>query len=748
MATLSVVGKPVPRVEGPDKVTGRAQYAADIALPGMLWGKVLRSPYAHARIVRIDATRARALPGVAAVIAGPELPDTYLVGRAMRDMPVLAGEKVRFIGDKVAAVAAEDPDIAEAALALIDVEYEELPAVFDPVEAMRPDAPRVHESAKAYPGHLPGIPDTPNVCSYFTRSHGELEAAFRESDRIFEHTFHTQRAHQGYIEPHACVVRADASGRVEIWASNKNPYLLRGHVAVGLGIPEEQIVVHPVSIGGDFGGKGDPLLAPEAYLLSRQSGRPVKMVMSYAEELMAGNPRHAGVITLRTGVKSDGHLCAMDIRTLWDTGAYGAFIPVSLVMPMGTFEAAGCYRVDAMSIEAYAVYTNQVPGGHFRAPGSASTVFAVESHLDIIAGELGMDPLEFRLRNVLQPGDEAPLGQQWQGIRAHETLKRAGEVAGWGLPKSGPNVGRGLAMYHRQTGFGKSSARLTLNADGSLILLTPIADQGTGASTVALQFVAETLGVSPERVQVVIGDTAALPFDTGTGHSRTTTTAGGAALKAAEELRDYLLGLAAENLEVPREQLVFVDNGVEAAGDASRRIPLEELAALAARARGGPVEFSTTYEIHEAPVTTFCAQVAEVEVDVETGQVHVLGIVTVHDVGTVVNPLGHRGQIEGGVVTGVGGALMEDHPMEAGQPVHLHLGSYKLPNIQDIPRLQTVLLEYPLGPTPFLGRGIGEISNCPTAGAIANAVADAVGVRLHDLPITAEKVRTALRART
>ena len=747
MTTLSVVGKPVPRVEGRDKVSGRAQYAADIALPGMLWGKILRSPHAHARIVRIDASRARALPGVAAVVVGTELPKTYLVGRSMRDMPVLATEKVRFIGDKVAAVAAEDPDIADEALSLIDVEYEELPAVFDPVEAMRPDAPRVHESAKAYQGHLPGIPDIPNVCSYFARSHGELEAAFRESDHVFEHTFQTQRVHQGYIEPHSCVVNAHASGKVEIWASNKNPYIMRGHIAAGLDIPEELIVVYPVSIGGDFGGKGDALLVAEAYLLSRQCGRPVKMLMSYREELMAGNPRHAAVISIRTGVKSDGHLCAMDIRVLWDTGAYGAFIPVKMVMPMGAFEAAGCYRVDAMSIEAYAVYTNQIPGGHFRAPGSASTVFAVESHLDMIAGELGMDPLEFRLRNVLQPGDEGPLGQQWQGIRAQETLKRAGEVAGWGLPKSGSNVGRGLAMYHRGTGFGKSSAKLTLNADGSLTLLTPIADQGTGASTVALQFVAEALQVSPERVQVRMGDTNDLPFDAGTGHSRTTATAGGAALKAAEALREYLLELAGESLEAPQERLIMADNGVEVAGDASRRISLEELAHRAAGSHSGPIEFSTTYEISEAQVTTFCAQVAEVEVDLETGHVKVLGIVTVHDVGTVVNPVGHQGQIEGGVVTGVGGALMEDHPTDAGQPVHLHLGSYKIPNIQDIPRLQTVLLVNPLGPTPYLGRGIGEISNNPTAGAIANAVADAVGVRLLDLPITAEKVHAALRAR-
>jgi carbon-monoxide dehydrogenase large subunit len=743
---LRIVGKPIARLEGSAKVTGQARYAADISLPGLLWGKTLRSPHAHACIVKVDVSKARALPGVEAVIAGPDLPASYLIGRIMRDMPILAREKVRFIGEKVAAVASEDADVAEEALSLIEVEYEELPAVFDPVEAMKPDSPRVHESATVYEGHWEPVPDISNACAYFQFSRGDLESALRESDEIFEHTFRVQSAHQGYLEPHACVVQAADSDGARVWTSNKNPYLLRGQVGRALGLAEDRIVVHPVAIGGDFGGKGSPMDVPIAYLLSRETGRPVKMVMSYAEELAAGNPRHPGVITLRTGVKRDGRLCAMHVHAAWDTGAYGAFVPVPWINVMGTAEAAGCYRIGAMKIESYTIYTNHLPSGHVRAPGSPPIVFAVESHLDMIARALGKDPMEFRLENVLRPGDTTPLGHQWKEIRARDVLEKARDAAAWTEPKKSRYKGRGVALYDRATGTGESSASLTLMRNGQLRLLTPIADAGQGASTAVLQIAAEVLQVSPERIRVELADTATLPFDAGTGHSRTTSTAGGAAHHVAQELLRHLIQVAAQALGVEKERVFLLHEQFRVEGDSRRKVSFEEVAARAVEAHGGPLEFETRYSAKNPEVTSYCAQIAEVEVDVETGRITVKGIVTAHDVGTIINPTGHQGQIDGGVIYGMGYGLMEEIRFENGACVVTHLGDYKLPNVQDIPRLKTVLLREPLGPAPYLGRGIGEISNSPTAGAIANAVYDAVGVRLFDLPLTSEKVYNALNA--
>jgi CO/xanthine dehydrogenase Mo-binding subunit len=598
---------------------------------------------------------------------------------------------------------------------------------------------------KAYEGHWARVPDLPNICGYIKAAQGDLQAGFREADQLFEHTFRVPRGHQGYLEPHACMVRADPSGGAEIWTSNKNPYLLRGQLAKALNVAEEKLVVHPVWIWGDFGGKGHPMDVSIAYLLSLQAGRPVKMVMSYVEELLAGNPRHPGVITLRTGVKRDGRLCAMDVRAVWDAGAYGAFVPVPFINVAGTREAANCYRVGAMNLEAFAAYTNNVPSGHVRAPGAPSVVFAAESHLDIIAKELGLDPVEFRRRNVLRPGDAAALGEQWEEIRAQETLENAAQAAGWGKPKPGPHFGRGVAMYHRSGGFGDSSSQLTLDETGRLSVHIPTGDSGQGVATVVLQVVAEVLQVAPERVRVILADTNTLPFDGGVGHSRSTNTIGGAAWQAAQELRKILLSAAAEALETPDDHLTLENGRFIAVGDPSRSISFDEAAARALRARGGPVEVKVRQQSEHGHETSFCTQIAEVEVDPETGQVKVHRMVTSHETGTVINPVGFQGQIEGGVVYGLGSALMEDLVVEEGKPLTLSLGDYKLPNIQDIPELQSIVLQEPHGPAPFKGRGIGEISNVPTAAAVANAIADAVGVRLFELPLSAEKVYGALK---
>ena len=365
-----VIGKSVTRGEGPDKVSGKTVYAADVVLPGILWGKVLRSPYPSANILSIDTSRAKNLPGVHAIITGQDLPDR-LVGRRLCDMPVLARERVRFVGEKVAAVAADDPEIAEEALLLIDVVYEETTPVFDPETAMEPSSPALHPNMAGYEGLPKPFDGINNVFAHDLWGKGDVEQGFSESDLIFEDSFDVPLAHQAYIEPHACVVMIDDADRVQIWVNNKDPYLLRAQCAAVWGMAQENIRLNPTSIGGDFGGKGSFMDVPLCYYLARESGRPVKMVMDYIQELMAGNPRHPATITIKTGLKSDGRIWARQARIVFNSGAYGAFKPA--VTLRGADHAGGVYRIPHVQIDSYLVYTNNVPGGHMRAPAKPSS---------------------------------------------------------------------------------------------------------------------------------------------------------------------------------------------------------------------------------------------------------------------------------------------------------------------------------------------------------------------------------------
>ncbi|MBI4200267.1 MAG: xanthine dehydrogenase family protein molybdopterin-binding subunit [Chloroflexi bacterium] len=713
----------------------------------MLWGKTLRSPLPHARILRVDTSRARRLAGVHAVLTGADIPDVR-VGRRMRDMPVLTRDKVRFLGEKVAAVAAADEDVAEEALELIDVEYEELPAVFDALEALQPGAPIVHEGINAYEGLAQPVQEPTNLFSQLVWTRGDIREGFARADMVFEHTFTVPRVHQAYLEPHACVVRVDSNGRAEVWANNKTPFLLRNQLAQASGLPPEHIRVNTAYIGGDFGGKGSFMDVPLTYFLARASGQPVKMVMDYTEELQAGNPRHPAFMTIRSGVLRDGTVVAREARCVFNSGAYAAFKPTPGANIPGAMGLSGSYRIPHLHIVADCVYTNTVPNGHHRAPGSPQAVFAEESHMDMIAKALNMDPLEIRLRNVYQEGDKTPSGpygeQTLVQVRGEATLRRAAEVFGWGTPKAGPSTGRGMALYDRHTGGGQSSATVMAQADGTITLRSPTLDQGAGTHTILRQLIAEELTIPLEMVRVVTVDTDSSPFDGGVGGSRVTHCAGQATLQAVQGLRQRLATVAAELLGVPEERLRLQNGRFVVQGDRTS-IPLAQVASTAAA--HGPVAVEATYNAAQLPeVTSFCAQIAEVEVDPETGQVKVRRFLTAHDVGTVLNPLTHQGQIEGGIAVGLGYALMEELKMEDGQVQTLHFGDYKIPTARDIPELTTVLLEEPSGPTPYQGKGIGEVSNCPVAGAIANAVADAIGVHITSLPITAEKVLAALKS--
>jgi CO/xanthine dehydrogenase Mo-binding subunit len=737
----TTIGQPTPRVEGRAKVTGATQYTADVALPGTLWGRALRSPLPHARIVRIETSRAQQVPGVHVVLTGADVRGIRY-GRRLFDVPVLAEDRVRFAGERVAAVAAEDRDTAEEALALIDVEYEELPTVFDPLAALEEDAPILHPEVNSYIG-LPKPLDKPsNAFARDTWSKGNIDEGFTQADLIIENTFTVPRQHQAYLEPHSCLVWLDDQERLQVWASSKVPYQVKEQLSVALGLPKERIRLNPVAIGGDYGGKGSPMDIPLAYFLAVRTGRPVRMVMDYVEELTAGNPRHAAIIQLKTGVKRDGTIVAHQARVVFDSGAYGGFKPVPTVNLGGAAKAGGPYKIPHVHIEGMQVYTNTIPGGFMRAPGEPQAVFAIESHIDCIARQLGRDPLDFRLQNLIEAGAETPIGTRYQSIRAKETLEAAVAAAGYHTPKA-PNVGRGIAMGERPPAGGESHAAVTLNSDGSVLVHTSIFEPGTGTYTILRQIVAEELQVPIQSIQVQVWDTDGVPFDTGVGGSRVTRVAGQAAYQAARAACREVCMAAAELLAWPEEALTLRGADVirQDTGDS------HPWAALLQR-RGEPVVGrGSVQDMHPSPVTSFTAQVAEVAVDPETGAVQLLRFTTAHDVGQILNPMDHQGQIEGAVMQGMGYALSEELVVDEGRVTSVSFGDYKIPNMQDIPALHTVILASESGPGPYNAKGIGENPIGPVAPAIANAVADAVGVRIKDLPITAEKVYQALADR-
>ena len=733
--TQSAIGRSITRGEGPDKVTGKSIYTADISVPGMLWGRVLRSPYPYARIVSIDTSKALALPGVYAVVTGQDVPETR-VGRRMLDMPILAQDVVRFVGEKVAAVAAGSKDICDEALLLIEVEYEELDAVFDAEEAMEPSAPDLHPDMESYTG-LPQPPSgIKNTFAHITWEKGDIEQGFKESDLIFEHSFNAQLMHQAYIEPHACIVDASEGNQVNIWANNKDPYMLRDQVSAAWGVPTENIVLHPTSIGGDFGGKGSFMDVPLCYYLSKYSGRPVKMVMDYIQELMAGNPRHPAVMTIKTGVMKDGTIVARQARAIFDSGAYGAFKPRAYLG--GADHLCGVYRMPNARIDSYTVYTNNVPRGHMRSPAKPQVVFAVESHMDMIAAELHMDPYEFRLKNVMREGDASPIGRHWSQIKALDTLEAANKAAN--VRDARPaNTGIGMAMTDLVQGTGQFAAKIGLSDEGKPELHMAFWDTGTGSHTVLRQMVAEELTLNTSDVQIILETTANMPFSAGSGGSRVTLSAGKAVVAAAVDLRQKLVEAASPLLDAPEDQ-VSLQNGLLMA--AGRSVTIAEVLA----ATGSESLTGEAHQTPEAPdLTSFCTQIAEVHVDPETGEITVKKIISAHDIGAILNPLNHQGQIEGGMIQGLGYALMEELELEDGHISNLSFGDYKIPTSADIPTMETVLIQGDVGPAPYESKGIGESSNIPVAGAIANAVFDAVGVRITDLPVTADKVLSKLQ---
>ena len=735
-SSKQVVGNPTPRVEGELKVSGEARYAVDITLPGMLWGKLLRSPIASGKIKRIDTQKAHALAGVHAVITGADCTGLK-IGRRLYDMPILADGEVRFIGEKVAAVAAETEEIAEEAINLIEVEYDETEPLLDPIEALKPDAKLIHPDVVGYKGLPKPLSQPTNDFIYVTWGKGDLETGFRQADIIVENTFTTPVVHHTYIEPHSCVVRTAADGSAEFWSCSKVPYGVREQVANALKLPQEKFNFNPVYIGGDFGGKGDFMDLAVVYLLSKKAGRPVKLVMDYEEEFAAGNPRHASVIHVKTGVKKDGTLLAHHMRFIFDSGAYGAFKPNAFLN--GPHLCAGPYKIPHAFIEEHMVYTNKIPCGHMRSPGDPQGIFANESQMDLVAKKLGMDPIEFRKKNFMHDGDIDPTGEEFSYIKTDETLKKALEDAGYQKPK-GKNVGRGIALVQWTPAGGIGTVAISLDQNGMATISSAMADQGAGTYTILSEIVSEELKIPLSQIKTQQLDTQRGIKDTGVGGSRATRVYGNAGYEAALKAADAIKRAAAEQLGASPEEIVLA-KGAALHPRMERRLTYGEIV----KAKGTPIAVDATFndnsKIHSA---SMCVQVAEVEVDPQTGQVELKKFTSTHNTGTVLNPLMHQGQIEGATMTGIGYSLMEELMISDGKVATANFGEYKIPTIKDVPPFKSSVTEEPHGAGPYNSMPIGETGNIPTAAAIANAVEDACGVRIKSLPITAEKIYEAL----
>jgi carbon-monoxide dehydrogenase large subunit len=742
MSDYYAVGKSVPRVDTLSKVTGQAAYTGDVILPGMLFGKAVRSPYSHARIVRIDTSRAEALPGVKAVITAKDVPD-ILMGLNLADLPILAREQVRFVGEKVAAVAAVDEETASEAADLVDVEYEELPAVLDVNEAMKERSVLVHEDLHTYKGLPAPVKDT-NIFLHETFSKGDTAKGFAQADLVFEHTFTTPTVHQAYLEPHAAAADISPDGKATVWSSNKAPFKMRSLVAEFSGLPINRIRVIPGFVGGDFGGKSMSIDEPLCYFLALKSGRPVKMVMSRTEEFVASSPRHPSIIHLKAGVTKSGEIVAWEGSVIFDSGAYAGYKPQ--VGLGGTKKLAGTYRIHNVRIDGYYVYTHTIPCGHCRAPGDPQASFAVESFMDMIASHLKLDPFQFRWQNALEEGDLSPIGKPWKGINVKETMDAAVKASGWGKPRPNKYYGVGIACAERPTGTGESSAVVIVTGDGSVNIISGSSDPGTGARTVLSQIASEALKVPMDQITINLVDTDSAPYDQGAGGSRTTFVAGHSVLQAALDVKRQLVDIASKLLECPQEKaqdLIDTRDGyLFLKSDPGKKVSFGQVVKAAGR---NQIMAQEAFSSKQMDDTCFATHIVEVQVDPERGAVEVKKVTAAHDIGFAINPAAAEGQIEGSIIQGMGFALLEQMQVNGGRVANPTLADYKLCTPREAPEIVTVLVEGAPGAGPFNAKSIGEIPSCPVAPAVANAIFDAVGVRITDLPITGEKVVQALK---
>jgi len=757
----TAIAKRIPRADSMAKVTGEARYTADISLPNMLWGKILRSPLPHAKILNIETNKAERVPGVKAVVTSKDAPDV-MYGVLVKDQTLFARQKVRYIGEPVAAVAATDKDIAEEALELIEVEYEELPAVFDPVEAMKEGAPIIHEHLQQYAVELSWWQPIRwgNVCSLIKIRQGDVQKGFEESDHILEDTFKTKCVHQCYMETHASLANFDASGRVTIWATSLAPFFSQLRVSKVLNIPMTKIRFISPTLGASYGGKYDDFIVPHCVLLSKKAKRAVKMVMSREEEFMAGTPRHPCIAELKTGVKKDGTLVARQIKLIYDTGAYADVGPMMVSFAM-TF-ARGPYKIPNVFIDAYCVYTNKVVSGSFRGWGTPQVVYPSEAQMDSIAERIGMDPYDLRWKNAIEKGDTMITGQVLHNVGLKETLRGCTLQADYDGLKKKKKVGEGigLACMDYNTGFASSSAIMKINEDGTFGLMVGSVDGGQGSSMALVQMAAEELGVPVEDVTMADVDTNSSPWDYGVIGSRTVFIVGNAVRVAAANLREQILEIASEMLKIPKEELEIKGREVRVKKTPKLTVSIAEVNNFSLWTKEGPImgkgafnpavrlidkKIAEGYAMPTLPGYIYATQIAQLEVDKELGKVKVSDIVAAHDCGKAINPLFVESQIQGAVAIGLGYALLEEVQFDMGRILNPSFTAYNVPTALDVPKIEALIVEVEESQGPFGAKGVGEPGLVPTTPAIANAISNALGIKIKDLPMTPEKVLEELR---
>ena len=753
MDAHQIVGKPTPKLDAWEKVTGVAQYAGDISLPGMLFGKILRSPHPHARIQNIDVSRAQRLPGVKAIITGKDTPQVkYGVYRYCSDQLGLCIDRVRYIGDEVAAVAAIDEEIAEEALELIRVEYEPLPAVFDPQEAMKEGAPRIHDYAER------------NLVASPVVNFGDVEKGFASADHIRHDRFETAGQAHCALQPFSVVARFDASGKLEIWSPNQSPFVKRRVLSNTLKIPVSHVRLLKSHVGGGFGGRSEMMsLDFCAALLSKKTGKPVEIDYSREEEFTTTRQRHPMMIDIKTGVKKDGAILSKEITLIADTGAYASTGPMVVLNSPFIGLLAAC-RVPNFKYQGFCVYTNKPVCGAMRGHGVPQMRFADGSQMDMIAGDLGIDPVEVRLKNAVERGEILPYKSRLTSCGLKECIKQASEALGWSQRKGKLPKGRGLGIGLGSciTGFNlgprtTSTAFIRMEEDGEVTLLTGSVDNGQGNETMLAQIAAQELGLEPSEIRVISADTELTPQDQGAFSMATTFVTGSAVKRAATDLREQLIKIASEALEANsadmeiREKRIFIKGtpGREISFADAYQLSLQKDIPLIGKGSFTPkIDNLYSKGKHEGQLGaafTFGAVSVEVEVDQKTGKTKVIDLAAAYDVGYAINPMAVEGGIEGSVSMGLGLALQEEPVYERGQMLNADFTNYAFPLAIDMPPIKPIIVETldeggPYGAKEASGQPI--VSAVPEA--IANAIYDAVGVRITSLPITPEKILKAL----
>jgi xanthine dehydrogenase molybdenum-binding subunit len=750
MATVQerkYVGKSVEKADALDRVTGKARYGADMHLAGMLHAKSLRSPHPHAKIIKLDYSKALQLEGVKAVITHDDLPQpsdsaTSFGGElmiALKDLQrlTIAKDKALFDGHTIAAVAAIAPEIAEQALDLIEVEYELLPPVEGLHDAMKADSALLHDDL--FTKTLGDAPEKPsNVAMHLEDGRGDIDQAWKDADAVFEETYDTLMVHQGYLEPQACVAQVDGDGTINVWTSTQGTFNVQRQLSALLNLPQDKMIVTPMEIGGGFGGKIYTILEPLAILLSQKTGRPIKMVMDRNEVFRGTGPGSPASCTVKVGATKDGKLTGCFVKMIYDAGAFpGSPIAGASVVSFGP------YKVDNLKLDAYDVVTNKPRVQAYRAPGGTPVGFAVESAIDQLAEKLSIDPLEFRKINAVEEGDLMTNNRPYNSIGLKEMLAEIEKHPCWTDKLEGPNRGRGLAVAFWLGATLTSSSIVLIHADGTVTVTTGQVDL-TGTRTTMKQMVAEELQVPIEDVNVRVVDTNSAPYTDLTAGSRSTWTQSIALEKACADVVEQMKAQAADQLKVEPSEVEYADRKFWVSKDPEQAIGWFDVARNSVRRAGGPVcgQGSVT-RAQSAP--TFGANVADVEVDPDTGKVKILRYTCFQDVGCAINPVQVEGQIQGGATQGIGWSLYEYYHYDQGSLRNASLLDYRMPTALDLPMLETVITEKPASEGPYGARGVGEVPIIPPPGALANAIYRATGVRLNNLPMSSEAVFWAMK---